>query len=186
MQGSWQVSFDGPGLTGPHEIAFDELSDWKDHEREDIRHFSGTATYSKTLRIAKSWLVGSKRITLDLGQVDIAAEVFVNGKAVGTLWKPPFAIDVTDAVKRGKNTLEIKVTNLWTNRLIGDESLERTDGYKLRAPMPEWYVNNEPMPAGPRSTFCTFDFYDEDRTLLPSGLLGPARLVQEAVVMVVP
>jgi len=179
VAGPWQVRFDGVGLTGPRDVTFDELSDWKDHEREDIRHFSGTAAYTKTLKIAKSWLAGSKRITLDLGQVEIAAEVTINGKAVGILWKPPFEIDVTDQVRPGKNKLEIKITNLWTNRLIGDESLERTDGYQLNAKMPDWYVNNEPMPAGPRSTFCTFDFYDKDRTLLPSGLLGPVRLVQE-------
>ncbi|MFC1766048.1 glycosyl hydrolase [Planctomycetota bacterium] len=181
MGGGWQVHFDGPGLTeNPLELWFEELSDWKDHECPGVQYYSGTALYRKTLDIPQPWLAGSKRFYLDLGQVEIAAEVTINGKAVGALWKPPFVIDVTDAIKPGKNALEIKVTNLWTNRLIGDQSLEKTDGYRLRAKMPDWYVNNEPMPEGPRSTFCTYNFYDKDRTLLPSGLLGPVRFVQEA------
>ena len=160
------------------------MSDWKDHERDDIRHFSGTATYRKVIELPAGWLAENRRIYLDLGRVEIAAEVAVNGQPVGTLWKPPFAIEVTDHVQAGSNKVEIKVTNLWSNRLIGDESLERTDGYALNQPMPEWYVRNRPMPAGPRSTFTTFNFYDQDHELLPSGLLGPVRFTAEVAVPV--
>jgi hypothetical protein len=95
--------------------------------------------------------------------------------------------ELTDQVHPGENALEIRVTNLWTNRLIGDEALPRTDGYRMRdAKMPAWYLNNEPMPAGPRSTFTTYNFYEQNRTLLPSGLLGPVTLSQESHTLVAP
>jgi len=180
----WQVEFEGPGLKSDKVETFNTLTDWKDHTRDDLKHFSGTGRYRTNLQVAEKWLKGSKRIYLDLGEVNIAAEVAINGKDAGILWKPPFKIDVTGQVKAGENQIAIRVTNLWANRLIGDESLEDTSGYEYRkyvteGPMPQWYVNNEPMPKGPRSTFTTNNFYRKDRTLLPSGLLGPVRLVQE-------
>lgn len=121
------------------------------------------------------------RVLLDLGRVEIAAEVVLNGATVGTLWKPPFDIDVTDQIVEGSNRLEVRVTNLWANRLIGNEALKDTSGYTrgAGAKMPKWFVNNEPAPEGPRSTFTTYDFYTKDRKLMPSGLLGPVILKQE-------
>jgi len=181
---NWRVGFDGPGLKAEGTIDFKALSDWKDHPRDDIKHFSGTAAYRKRLEVPEAWLAGEKRVYLDLGEVAITAEVILNGKNAGVLWKPPFVIDVSDQVVAGTNEIEILVTNLWTNRLIGDQSLEDTSGYyagdKPGRKMPAWYVNNKPMPEGPRSTFTTWNFYDKDRELLPSGLLGPVRLIQEA------
>ena len=179
ISGSWTVEFDGLGLKGDKVVEFNNLSDWKDHPRDDIKHFSGTAAYRTMLDVPAGWLGDGKRVYLDLGRVEIAAEVFLNGKNAGTLWKPPFAIDVTDYVVEGKNKLEIRVTNLWANRLIGDEKLKDTSGYSKNKPMPEWFVNNEPMPEGPRSTFTTYNFYSKNRKLMPSGLLGPVVLKQE-------
>ena len=157
------------------------LSDWKDHTRDDIKHFSGTAAYRTMLNVPTGWQGEGQRVYLDLGRVEIAAEIILNGNNVGILWKPPFVIDVTDQLVEGSNQLEVRVTNLWSNRLIGDEALKDTSGYArgLEAKMPEWYVNNEPMPNGPRSTFTTFNFYRKDKELLPSGLLGPVQLKQE-------
>ncbi len=174
--GPWRVAFDGPGLKDPRELSFPTLTDWKDHAREDIRHFSGTAVYRMPLEVPASTLGAGRRLLLDLGRVEIAAEVFVNGTALGTLWKPPFVIDVTAQLRAGANQLEVRVTNLWTNRLIGDEAHERTDGYDPDGKMPAWYSENRPLPPGSRSTFTTFNFYDTDRTLQPSGLLGPVQL----------
>jgi hypothetical protein len=184
VTGAWQVTFDGLGVTGPSEVTFDALTDWKDHERDDLKHFSGTAAYRKTMDVPAPWLGAGRRVHLNLGRVEICAEVFVNGQLVATLWKPPFSVDVTDYVRAGTSEIEIKVTNLWSNRLIGDEALERTDGYDPRQPMPDWFVNNQPLPPGPRSTFTTFNFYDKDDALLPSGLLGPVSLSSKAQVRV--
>jgi len=183
INGSWRVEFDGLGLTGDKVIDFNSLSDWKDHPRDDIKYFSGTAAYCTMLDLPAGWLEKGERIYLDLGRVEIAAEVILNGQNAGILWKPPFVIDVTDQVVEGKNKLEVRVTNLWANRLIGDETLKDTSGYAIEPDekMPQWYVNNEPMPEGPRSTFTTFNFYTKDKELQPSGLLGPVMLKQEKV-----
>ncbi|MEY2878809.1 MAG: hypothetical protein RLZZ15_1189, partial [Verrucomicrobiota bacterium] len=187
VDGRWEVAFDGVGLTGPKSVAFEQLTDWKDHARDDIRHFSGSATYRRSLTVPADWIATGRRVLLDLGRVEIAAEVKLNGHDLGVLWKPPFELDVTAAIRRGENQLEIRVTNLWTNRLIGDEAPPRTDGYRMRdAKMPAWYVNNEPMPAGRRSTFTTYNFHEQDRTLLPSGLLGPVTISQESHVSITP
>jgi hypothetical protein len=96
-----------------------------------------------------------KKLYLELGAVRNLAEVRVNGQDLGILWKPPFRVDVTRAVHTGPNHLEVKVTNLWPNRLIGDAGL----------------------PAEQRVTWTAFDAYKKDSPLLPSGLIGPVRLV---------
>ncbi len=183
INGAWQVNFEGDAVKEPHTLTFDSLTDWKDNARDDIKHFSGSATYSKIIDLPANWKADGNRTYLDLGQVEIAAEVKVNGQTLPTLWKAPFVVNVTDALKAGPNQIEIRVTNLWTNRLIGDNALPDKSGYKpTDEKMPAWYLNNEPLPAGPRSTFTTFDFYGNgrDKTLLPSGLLGPVSLFQES------
>ena len=92
---------------------------------------------------------------LDLGDVKNLTEVIVNGENVGTLWKKPFRIDITEAMKPGENTLDIRVTNLWVNRLIGDAQPD----------------------VKTKITFTTLPFYRADSPLLPSGLLGPVRVL---------
>ena len=182
IAGPWEVSF--TTLQGEvHTERFAGLTDWSKHENEALNYFSGTATYSTTFGATK---LGNNRVELDLGKVEVVAEVMLNGVEVGTLWRPPYRIDVTDVLQPGENELTIEVTNLWANRLIGDELYPKHfDGYQLKRerngngvdyPMPAWYTNNEPAPAGPRSTFTTAGFYEADDELLPSGLLGPVRL----------
>ena len=106
------------------------------------------------------------------------AEVKLNGKSLGVLWKAPFRTDVTDLVKPGRNTLEVRVTNLWPNRLIGDEQLPdevEWNGNAI-ARWPEWLVKGEPRPRTGRIAFTTWRFYRKDSPLLESGLLGPVTL----------
>ena len=124
-------------------------------------------------------MAGGKRVYLDLGRVEVLAEVKVNGKDLGTLWKPPFRVDVTDAVHAGNNDLEVRVTNLWPNRLIGDEQLPPENEYGPNGgilKMPDWYTQGKPKPPGGRITFTTWKHFDKDSPLLASGLLGPVRL----------
>ena len=93
------------------------------------------------------------------------AEVSVNGKALGTLWKPPYQVDVTGVLKPGANQLEIKVTNQWTNRQIGDRSLPAGEAGACRRRRHD----GQSRDAGAR--------------LLPeSGLIGPVTLISEAIV----
>jgi hypothetical protein len=85
-----------------------------------VKFFSGTATYSKTVNAPAGWFRAGAATILDLGRVGDIAEVSVNGRALGQLWKSPYQIDVSSALKPGENKIEIKVTNQWTNRIAGD------------------------------------------------------------------
>jgi hypothetical protein len=152
VKGPWTVYFQ-PGRGAPKSVEFDELSDWSNSSDAGIKYFSGTATYTKVVDIPASALMDGAKIELGLGKVHEVAEVVVNGQTEGIAWKPPYRVDITAAVKPGKNTLSIQVINLWPNRLIGDAQ----KGAKQYA-------------FAPNST------YTENSPLLPSGLIGPVVL----------
>ena len=131
---------------------------------------------------------------LDLGDVKNFAEVTVNGKKVPVLWRPPFRVDVTDEIgERGTGNgelgvldIEIKVTNLWPNRLIGDDRLFEDDcewigrtrkgakEVKIKE-IPQWVKEGKTSPTG-RHTFTMFKHWSKEDDLLPSGLLGPVTI----------
>jgi hypothetical protein len=121
----------------------------------------------------------NRRFYLDLGKVDVMAEVRVNGKPIGTCWKAPYRLDVTDALKVGPNDLEIKVVNLWINRMIGDESLsedsERNPNGTLTK-WPDWLTQGKPSPTG-RLTFTSWKLWHKDEPLAESGLIGPVTIM---------
>ncbi len=176
-------------------MEFNALTDWKNHPKDSIRYYSGTATYYKTINIPSNFISANKNYLLDLGAVSIVAEVKLNGQDLGVLWMSPFKTDITNYLKAGENKLEIKVTNQWSNRLIGDErypkqdggyALEPSPGNRPKGKMPAWYTNNEPMPAGPRTTFTTAPFYKKDDPLMSSGLLGPVKIVPSVNILYQP
>jgi hypothetical protein len=118
-------------------------------------------------------------VCLDLGQVDVMAEVKLNGKDLGILWKPPFRVDVTDVLRPGDNALEVRVTNLWINRMIGDESLPEDSDRNANGTLkswPEWVQQGKPSPTG-RFTFTSWRLWKKTDSLQPSGLLGPVRIL---------
>lgn len=192
ITGSWEVSFPA-GLGAPEKIHLTKLISLKDHPEDGVKYFSGTASYQKTIQIPASFLSGNKKVYLDLGWVEVIAQVTLNGKNAGTAWKAPYRVDLTGAAVAGNNTLEIKVTTLWPNRLIGDEHLPAENDYGKgeKVPLgafgeeinklPDWYVEGKPKPPGGRITFTTWRHYEKDDPLLESGLLGPVSL-QSAVV----
>ena len=168
------------------------LFDFASSDDPEIRHFAGTATYRSTFRLRRKDLRGEDPIMLNLGQVESVARITVNGQDMGTVWTAPYALDVRPALRRGKNTIEIEVANLWVNRLIGDAALPDTSGYVpenkfgYRAEdnvpenaMPDWYVANEPPPPGPRRSWATQYFQQADDPLIPSGLIGPVTLTRK-------
>ncbi|CAH0999395.1 hypothetical protein LEM8419_00693 [Neolewinella maritima] len=180
VDGPWRVTFDAAGGYGGT-LQFPQLTDWKNHAIDSIRYFSGTAIYTMQIDVPRDRLDPDLRVILDLGEVRNVAEVSINGKSLGVSWMPPFERDVTDYLTAGTNTLSVAVTNLWANRLIGeerypDDAWPGLDGYRPTTSMPAWFTNNAPRPAGPRTTFTTGQFYDADDPLEPSGLLGPVRL----------
>lgn len=179
LAGPWQVSFP-PDRGAPESIELEELVSWPDSSEPGVKYFSGTATYRRTFDVG-SWYsdVSTRHLLLDLGRVEVIAEVRVNGEDLGVLWKEPYRLDITRALKPGENELEILVTNLWPNRLIGDEQ-EPPDVEWRGKPLvawPEWLVKHEPRPSPGRVTFTTWHHWTKTDPLLPSGLIGPVRLV---------
>lgn len=179
----WKVAF--PAGTGaPAAINLPKLISLHHHTEDGVKYFSGTASYTRTFRLKEGMVNATKRIYLDAGRVEVMAEIFVNGKSLGILWKPPFILDISGALKPGENKLELQVTNLWANRLIGDEQLPPENDYNANAfnqsggikTMPDWYVQGKPKPAGGRVTFSTWRHYNKDSPLLESGLVGPVLL----------
>ena len=154
VEGAWKVTFP-PNLGAPPQADFPSLISWTQSGDAGVKYFSGTATYHKQLDAPREWFQPGARVVLDLGTVKEMAEVEVNGKAVGgILWKPPFRVDVTPALKPGANDIAVKVTNLWPNRMIGD------------------------VQPGVSKTYTWTDFrpFKTDSPLLESGLLGPVTV----------
>jgi len=155
IDGPWQVSF-APGWGAPERKTFATLMSWSDSEDDGIKYFSGRATYSKTFDMPQGRLEKKAHLELDLGVVHKVARVLLNEREIAVLWKPPFCVDITDAVKPGKNDLTVEVANTWTNRLIGDAYLPAEKQYcktNLHARLSR-----------------------KDRPLQPSGLLGPVKI----------
>ena len=187
LTGPWQVRFPA-GWDAPEQIELEKLISWSDHENSGIKYFSGTATYvlsfdgpAKTAKTDNHW-------SLDLGDVQVIAAVKLNGQDLGTFWKPPFRVDITKALQSGQNELEIKVTNLWPNRLIGDEQFPddaQWEGPYLKS-WPDWFLQGKSRPEPRRKAFSVVKHYGKESPLLPSGLLGPVTLKAARVVSVMP
>ena len=157
LQGSWSVSFPKDRGAPEGTVMFDQLESWTQRPEEGIQYFSGTASYRKSITLNAVRLKKNRHVVLDLGAVSHLAEVFVNDQPLGVLWNAPFRVDITDAAKAGVNTIEVRVTNVWKNRLIGDAKL----------------------PEAERTTWTAYPFYknEPDAPLMESGLLGPVRLL---------
>jgi hypothetical protein len=174
--GPWQVSFD-PKWGGPEQVVFDTLADWTQRPELGIKYYSGRATYRRTFEIpARALQNPGARIHLDLGTIRNVARIKINGRDMGVVWTAPWRAEITAAIRPGTNEAEIEVVNLWPNRLIGDAAL----------------------PADQRLTVTNVRTYDtmtsgtygcqkcaarkqsgQPAELLPSGLLGPVRLLAE-------
>ena len=176
VAGPWTVNFP-PNWGAPPSVTLNQLISWSDDTNSGVRYFSGTATYEKDIEIPAERLAAGRELWLDLGEVKNFAEVSLNGHDFETLWKPPFRVNITAAAKPGDNKLVVKITNLWPNRLIGDEQLpsdREWQGKQLKA-WPQWLLDGKPSPTG-RFTFTTWHHYTKDSPLLDSGLIGPVTL----------
>ena len=132
LTGEWNLSFPA-GWGAPPSVTLDKLISWTQHANEGVRYFSGTATYEKEIEIPAERLAAGREVWLDLGMVKNFAEVSLNGHDFGVLWKPPFRVNLSAVAKPGPNKLVVKVTNLWPNRLIGDEQLPPDREWKTRS-----------------------------------------------------
>jgi hypothetical protein len=153
IEGPWAVSFD-PRLGGPQQVTFAALENWSRRSEPGINYYSGIATYRKTFDLPTGAQLDDRPILLDLGEVHSMARVRLNERDMGVVWCAPWRVDITNVVRARENRLEIEVANLWPNRLIGDKAL----------------------PPDEQVAWTTFNPYQADSPLLPSGLLGPVTL----------
>lgn len=145
----WDVSFDG--LAAPAPLRFERLRSLSDDADPKVKYFSGTTIYRTAFTLERA--DGKTPMVLDLGALADVAHVFVNGKDAGYAWRAPYTLDVTGLVTPGRNAIEIKVANLWVNRLIGDA-----------------------QPGAAKVAFTTLPTYLANAALRPAGLLGPVTI----------
>lgn len=132
------------------------LASWTTNAGPGIKYFSGIGIYTKTIDASPDWFKPGTSLWLDLGDVKDLAEVSVNGTALGIVWHAPYRIDVTKTLKPGSNKLTIKIINTWVNRLIGDQ-----------------------QPNAGKITFADVTPYRASSPVMPSGLIGPVRILRE-------
>ena len=157
IEGAWDVSFQAE-RGAPPKMRLDRLASWTENPDAGVKYFSGTGTYTKTVQAPAEWFQSGAKLWLDLGEVKNLAEVTINGKPLGVVWRTPFRVDATSALKPGANTVEIKVVNLWVNRIVGDLQPDQAKKY----------------------TYTAQQFYRADSPLLPSGMMGPVQLLRTA------
>jgi len=146
VEGAWTVEF-LKGMGAPDKTTFDSLTDWTMNEDPAIKYYSGTARYTKTITVDATAIDGE--VWLNLGDIQNIAEVTVNGKEFDVIWKKPYKVNITNAVKPGENKVEVNITNMWVNRLIGD------------------------LQPGATKYTGSSQTYQANSPLKPSGLIGP-------------
>lgn len=151
----WDVDF--PVNRGaPERVRLEALAPLDEHPDPGVRHFSGIATYRTTFELPEGTRPDAA-LELDLGEVRELAEVLVNGRSAGIVWRTPHRVDVGGLVRSGTNALEVRVANLWVNRLIGDVQ--------------------PGVGEDDRITWTSTPIYRPDAPLRRSGLIGPVRLL---------
>ena len=162
ISGRWDLSFP-PKFGAPDKMQLASLAPLTANSDPGVKYFSGTATYSKSVTAPQDWFNPGTKILLDLGKADDVAEVRVNGRDVGELWKPPYKLDVTAALKPGENTVEVQVTDEWTNRIAGDRA----------GPADKRVLTAAPAGRG--------GFGRGGAALPESGLLGPVTIISQTI-----
>jgi hypothetical protein len=153
IRDAWTVTFDSAKGGPAQPIVFNQLTDWSKDSNKAIRYYSGTAVYTTTFDY-KGGNNKDATIWLNTGRIANMGAVYVNGEFCGVAWTAPYQVNISKALRTGKNELCIAVTNTWANRLKGDLLL----------------------PEKERFTWTTAPLWLKDKPLLPAGLLGPVTL----------
>lgn len=153
IKGQWDLHFT-PGWGAPEKVKFDSLFSWTESADPGIKYYSGTAEYFNEFVLSPEKIKNGK-IYLDAGNIQEIGEVYINGKLAGSCWTPPYIVDISSFVKKGRNKISIKTANLWPNRLIGDQNL----------------------PPEKRYTKTNVQKFKANDLLRISGLLGPVRVI---------
>jgi hypothetical protein len=155
INGGWNLTFQ-PDRGAPPSAHFDKLQSLTESADPGIKYFSGEVTYHTSFALPKGVRPGAP-LMLDLGKVGDIAEVTLNGHKVGYAWKAPYRVDIGKAVKPGTNAVDVKVADLWVNRLIGDA-----------------------QPGAKKITWTALPTYLPTAPLRPAGLMGPVMLMRSS------
>jgi hypothetical protein len=182
----WTVEFQ-PGRGAPASARYDVLQSFNESKDDGIRYFSGESVYSRRFTIEAGLPAGEKRYFLDLGKVCDVCRVEVNGHDLGIVWRCPWRVDVTSALKGGENAVRVTVANKWSNRMIGDERKGGAfpgtwnrfrDKLYLQKDYPPSFESEGRSPDG-YYAYATLRTFRKEDDLFPAGLIGPVRLVAE-------
>lgn len=168
LTGPWRIRF-AERLATPLELTLKDLTSWTEQADPRVKYFSGTALYTATFALGSSLIDPHLQLVLELGEVCNLAQVRLNGRSLGVLWKPPFCVDISRAARAGANRLELSVTNTWRNRLIGDHG--QPEDQRVSFVVPQLRKGQPWLPGGPGAI------------LSPAGLLGPVRITCAKVVL---
>ena len=182
LTNAWQVSFayhDGIKAAPPAPVTMETLRDWTTFGENgkaastELRYFSGTAMYRT--KVMWNGEGGTGKCKISLGKVPTGlAHVFVNGKDCGVAWCAPWEVDISAAVRKGENALEIRYTNNWANRLVGDCFLDKKD----RVTVSNLQYSRVPRTgSGWKQKPTRYSGMAVSDALQPSGLLGPVRWI---------
>lgn len=182
LSDNWSVAFQAD-RGAPVKLKLGKLRDLSTDTNPEVKYFSGTASYTNTVKVPRTWLQDGARLQLDLGRVEVVAEVLVNGRSAGIVWTTPYRIDVTKLLKAGNNKVEVRVSNLWVNRVVGDRqpgvtkriAFTHEDAASLGLKQPRSVFDT----VGPGGTPFGATPYTASTPLPPSGLIGPVRLERQ-------
>lgn len=188
---TWLVSFK-PKLNTPFELKMEKLIDFSTSTNPLIKYFAGTAVYQNTLVVDSVDKSSNTQYSLELGMLHDIATVSINGVDAGVLWYPPYEMDITNLLRNGKNKIEVRVTNNWANRLIGDEQepadfewgADRGEMGRAMKAFPDWFIKGKNRPASGRKGFLLWYYYRPNSLLKPAGLLGPVKLIRREQVRI--
>ncbi|MEN8191677.1 MAG: glycosyl hydrolase [Bacteroidota bacterium] len=162
ITGEWKISFLSKGWGAPESATTKKLKSISEFKNKEIKYYSGISRYENNVNISEDKLTHRNKVVLELGDLWLLADVTVNGKLLGTVWKAPYSVDITDAVKAGENKLQIDIANTWCNRLIGEAK-----GQTAQKLCKTNIDGNETTEADPWT----------EVPLRKSGLFGPVKIV---------
>lgn len=183
--GSWQLTFADKKQMGEN-LYLDTLSSLHVNPDKRVKYYSGKMSYSTKFKLTEMKQGEKTRCKLDLGDIYNIAEVWINDKKVGTVWKKPYAIDITEFINNDINKLDVTIANTWINRIIGDESLPTGAEYDHEGTIftngrlinfPSWIYSKSKPDSVKRFTFTTWQHFSKESELPPSGILGPVSVL---------
>lgn len=182
----WNIEFQS-GRGAPASARYDVLQSFSESKDDGIRYFSGESVYSRRFKVEPGLLEDGKRHFLDFGKVCDVCRVELNGRDLGIVWRHPWRVDVTSALKGGENAVRVTVANKWSNRMIGDERKggdfpgtwnKFRDKLYLQKDYPPSFESEGRSPDG-YYAYATLRTFRKEDDLFPAGLIGPVSLVVE-------